>query len=260
MHKAKKVGLLAAVLLVIAAIIGGFYYMQSWPLRFHSTFDRFFGEGNWELISAETKTSLMYEVYYRTSDPIMSDEHAGDFHNWDIGFTNRNGEKEAWTITDHTLKINHNRRGWFDSMRLSAKQALTQELMDVSFAVAAAEVSRDVLEAVLPAAEAECLGVDISYRDGNPPPEFYDKLDREPWFTANEVGVQDYMDTDLYDFYIWIHAYDYRVEKLAPEEQQHLMDSLGDIEQKLKATYGDDVPYEIYLGEDIRAESPEAGN
>lgn len=34
MHKAKKVGLLAAVLLVIAAIIGGFYYMQSWPLRF----------------------------------------------------------------------------------------------------------------------------------------------------------------------------------------------------------------------------------
>ena len=189
MHKAKKVGLLAAVLLVIAAIIGGFYYMQSWPLRFHSTFDRFFGEGNWELISAETKTSLMYEVYYRTSDPIMSDEHAGDFHNWDIGFTNRNGEKEAWTITDHTLKINHDRRGWFDSMRLSAKQALTQELMDVSFAVAAAEVSRDVLEAVLPAAEAECLGVDISYRDGNPPPEFYDKLDREPWFTANEVGV-----------------------------------------------------------------------
>lgn len=102
--------------------------------------------------------------------------------------------------------------------------------------------------------------MDISYRDGNPPPEFYDKLAREPWFTANEVGVQDYMDTDLYDFYIWIHAYDYRVEKLAPEEQQHLMDSLGDIEQKLKATYGDDVPYEIYLGEDIRAESPEAGN
>ena len=260
MHKAKKVGILAAVLLVIAAIIGGIYYMQSWPLRFHSTFDRFFGDGNWELISAETKTSLMYEVYYRTSDPIQSDEHAGDFHNWDIGFTNRNGEKEAWTITDHTLKINHDRRGWFDSMRLSAKQALTQELMDVSFAVAAAEVSRDVLEAVLPAAEAACLGVDISYSDGNPPPELYDKLAREPCFTANEVSVEDYMDTDLYDFYIWIHAYDYRVEKLAPEEQQHLMDSLGDIEQKLKATYGDDVPYEIYLGEDIRAESPEAGN
>ena len=260
MHKAKKVGILAAVLLVIAAIIGGIYYMQSWPLRVHSTFDRFFGDGNWELISADTKTSLMYEVYYRTSDPIQSDEHAGDFHNWDIGFTNRNGEKEAWTITDHTLKINHDRRGWFDSMRLSAKQALTQELMDVSFAVAAAEVSRDVLEAVLPAAEAECLGVDISCRDGNPQPEFYDKLAREPWFTANEVSVQDYMDTDLYDFYIWIHAYDYRVEKLAPEEQQHLMDSLGDIEQKLKAAYGDDVPYEIYLGEDIHAESPEAGN
>lgn len=258
MRKAKKIGILIAVIFIIAAVLGGTYYMQSWPLRFRGEFDQFFGKGNWELISSEAEISRMYKVYYHASDPLYSSERKGTYHNWNIGFTNRDGEKEAWTITDHTLKINHDRRDWFDPMRYSTRQALTLELMDISFSVAAAEVSGDVLEAVLPLAEAECLEVDISYHDGNPPPEFYDQLAREPWFTANEVSVQDYLDTDLYDFYIKIHAHDYRVEKLTPQEQQHLMDSLKTIEQSLKDTYGDDVAYEIYLGEGIRAGSAAA--
>ena len=172
MRKAKKIGILIAVIFIIAAVLGGTYYMQSWPLRFRGEFDQFFGKGNWELISSEAEISRMYKVYYHASDPLYSSERKGTYHNWNIGFTNRDGEKEAWTITDHTLKINHDRRDWFDPMRYSTRQALTLELMDISFSVAAAEVSGDVLEAVLPLAEAECLEVDISYHDGNPPPEF----------------------------------------------------------------------------------------
>jgi len=256
-RKAKKIGILIAVILVIAVVLGGIYYMQSWPLRFRNVFDQFFGKGNWELLSSETEISRIYDVYYHASDSLYSSERDGTYHDWNIEFTNRDGEQEVWTVTDHTLKINHDRRGWFDPMRYSARQALTLELMDISFAVAAAEVSRNVLEAVLPAAEAECLEVDISYHDGNPPPEFYDQLARKPWFTANKVTVQDYLDTDLYDFYIRIHAHDYRVEKLTPQEQQHLMDSLETIEQALKDTYGGDAAYEIYLGEGVKAETPE---
>lgn len=51
MRKAKKIGILISVILVIAAVLGGTYYMQSWPLRFRGEFDQFFGKGNWELIS-----------------------------------------------------------------------------------------------------------------------------------------------------------------------------------------------------------------
>ena len=37
--------------------------MRTWPLRFHGELDRFFGTGNWETVSEETKRSMMYDQY-----------------------------------------------------------------------------------------------------------------------------------------------------------------------------------------------------
>lgn len=86
MRKAKKIGILIAVIFIIAAVLGGTYYMQSWPLRFRGEFDQFFGKGNWELISSEAEISRMYKVYYHASDPLYSSERKGTYHNWNIGF------------------------------------------------------------------------------------------------------------------------------------------------------------------------------
>ena len=52
--------------------------------------------------------------------------------------------------------------------RYSGKQALTLELMDISFAVIEEEIYSEMMKAGLTEAEVECFNADISYHDGNP--------------------------------------------------------------------------------------------
>lgn len=254
MGKLKKIGMATIFILIAAGVCLIYYYIQTWPLRFRSELDAFFGKGNWEQVSAETKESLMYTTYIRSrSNSRLPEERPGKFHEWEIAFTNRDGETEVWMISDHTMKINQDEHWILSPERYSAKQALTLELMDVSTAAVGEQVRREVLQKILPEQEAMCLDVYISYRNGNPPPRMYDQLRKEPWFTANTVTAADYLETDLYDFYIRILAYDYRVEKLSDREQQHLMDSLGEIERALQELYGEYADYDIYLGEGYAA-------
>lgn len=250
MSKIKKIALLfifIAIAALIVCVCFIWHRQQVWPIRFQAELDDFFGAGNWEYLSGETKESRMYTVHSSSYEGTYNQEVPGDYHNWDIGFTNRSGEKEIWTITDHAMKINHSKNDFFSSDRFSAKQALTRELMEISFSVAGEKVHEEILQKLLPEQEAACLEVDISYRNGNPPLDIYDKLAEKPWFTANQVTATDYLACDLYDFYLWIHAQDYRVEKLTENERQHLMGSLGEIENMLRDTYGEHADYEIYL-------------
>lgn len=242
-------------ILLILAIVSGWYYLRTWPLRFHGQLDDFFGAGNWEVISEDTKESIMYSESIIVRDTLsLSGDIPGRFHEWDIAFTNRDGETEIWTISDHTMKINHDEYWLLSPDRYSAKQSLGQELMDISFAMAGEQVHKDILQTLLPASEADCITVDISFRGGRPDPELYSDLLKEPWFTANEVTADDFLQSDLNDFYIDVFAYDYRVDKLSSNERAHLLGSLTDIENALKDTYGDYVDYEIYLGDGCRAE------
>lgn len=264
MRKVKNtIIMIAFVAVVIAAIIIPLYLnwqsKRAWPDRFQAELDDFFGEGNWEWISEETKESSMYTVYDTTNydyDGYISDKpHPGEYHVWNIAFTNRKGEKEIWVLSDHAMKINHSRQqGLIPSGRYSPKQAFTQQLMELSFVAAEEEIDREILRKLLPEQEADCLKVDISYRNGNPPPEMYDKLMEQPWFSANQVTASDYLASDMYDFYLWIHAYDYKVENLTESERQHLMDSLEELENMLRDTYGGKADYEIYLDEEHKAE------
>lgn len=251
MSKRKKIGIFIIILAVAALAVSLFLFwqrQQNWTIRFHSELDAFFGEGNWEYLSEETKKSRIYTVRNYTSTPYTNDrEEPGKYHNWNICFKNRNGEEELWTITDHAMKINHSKNSFFSSERFSAKQAFIRELMEVSFAVSEDDIYQTLLLKQLPEKEAACLAVDISWRGGNPPLDIYDKLAKEPWFTANRVSVSDYLTSDLYDFYLWIHAHDYKVDKLTAAERQHLMGSLGTIETALRNTYGEHADYEIYL-------------
>lgn len=252
--KRSKFIILVPVLLIIA-VIAGWYYLRTWPLRFQGQLDDFFGKDNWEVISEDTKESMMYDKNITIRNAAWSSEEIpGKFHEWDIAFTNRDGDTEVWTISDHTMKINHDKYWILSPDRYSAKQALGQELMDISFSMAGEQVHKEILQALLPNAEADCVVVDISYRGGRPDPELYDELLDAPWFTANDVTAEDFLHSDLNDFYIDIYAYDYRVDDLTSDERKHLLGSLTDIENLLKDTYGDYVDYEIYLGDGCRAE------
>lgn len=251
MSKLKKTGIFLLIIGIITLTVCAFLFwrrQQNWTLRFHAELDAFFGNGNWESVSEETKKSRIYTVRQYSSDALPSDrEVPGDYHNWNIRFTNRNKQEEIWTITDHAMKINHSKTDFFSSERFSAKQAFIRELMEISFSAAEEEIQRTLLGQVLPEPEAACLAVDISYRNGNPPLDIYEKLAKEPWFTANQVSVSDYLSFDQYDFYLWIHAHDYKTEKLTERERKHLMGSLGEIETMLRNTYGENADYEIYL-------------
>lgn len=46
--------------------------------------------------------------------------------------------------------------------------------------------------------------------------------------------AEDYLKSYLYDFYITMHTFSYRVEKLTEDEQEHLKRSLKEIEQALE--------------------------
>ena len=121
-------------------------------------------------------------------------------------------------------------------------------------ALAGEEVGQKVLGQVLPEEELSCLEVDISYHGGNPPPDFYDDLAEEEWFTAQKVSAACYLESDLYDFYISVRAHDYRVEKLEEGQRQHLLSSLEELCRALEKEYGDNAKYDIYLGEGVTAE------
>lgn len=252
--KAWKKGLL---ILAAAALAAGVflvrYWFVSWPLRFQGELDRFFGEGAWQCVSQETKESRMYSVIDRSYSSYTT-TRPGEFREWNIAFQTSRGEEAIWTISDHTMRINHSKHFLLSRERYSARQALTLELIQLSFALAGEEVGQQVLSRVLPEAELSCLDVDISYNGGNPPPDFYDDLAGEEWFTAQKVSAACYLESDLYDFYITVRAHDYRVEKLEEDQRQHLLGSLEELCRALEEEYGDNAKYEIYLGEGLEAE------
>lgn len=262
MSKIKKISILiVCVLLAAAMILAYFRYQrwQHWPVRFHAELDDFFGKGNWEWLSEETKESSMYTVHYYSEDAVTNLDVPGTYHNWDIGFTNREGDSEVWTMTDHAMKINQSKKGFFSSGRLSAKQALVRELMEISFEVAEDEIMQEILYKILPEKEAACLDVDISYRNGNPPPKMYDTVIRQPWFSVNRINASDYLATELWDYYIRIQAFDYRLEKLTEKERDHVMEQLGRMEKALRDAYRENADYEIYLDEAHKAEYTSEG-
>ena len=61
------------------------------------------------------------------------------------------------------------------------------------------------IEMYLTPAEADCINVEISYKGGNPKPEFYDKLLKESWFNRKEISAEHYLSMDYFDLYILKH-------------------------------------------------------
>ena len=258
MSEQKKHGWIIPVVilaLIVAGFVAGWFVLRTWPLRFHRELDQFFGAGNWESVSEETKRSMMFDEYLAVRGTGYSDSVDRRFHEWNIAFTNREGETELWTISDHTLKIN-NHDHWFplDPERYTARRALGQELMELAFDMAGEQAQEDILGDILTDGERACLDVEISFRGGWPNGDLYTELLNEPWFNIQELDAEKFLQSDLYDFYVDVFAYDYRVDDLSEMEQEHLYRSLGDIEQALRAAFGDYVDYDIYLGEGYFAE------
>ena len=250
MKKLKKIGV-GIGFLVFIAILGCMNWLwNDWSIRYKSQLDRFFGKGNWEVVSDDLK----YTKVHITRQSLIGDydgerERIGYYRVWNILCENGNGDEEIWEVSNGVYVANHKRYGFGNSKRYTGKQALTLELMDISFAVIEEEIYDEMMKAGLSEEEVECFNARISYHGGNPKPSFYSKLAKESWFTIEGVSAENYLASDLYDFYLDIKVFDYKFESLSEEEQENVKDCLEKIEERLLDKYGDDASFELYCGD-----------
>lgn len=236
--------------IIIAIII---IYMNNWPHRFSKELDSFFGEGNWEYLGSETDKTSLFSESIRSSNPDTSTSVSGTYKKWEIS-VNYNNQKKNWTLSNLTYKVNHAKRWFLSSERYSAKEAFILELMDISEDIVVEKFQEEIISDLYSEKEAECFVVDLTYHGGKPEPNFYNELYKQDWFTASKVTVKDYLETDLYDFYLYIRIFDYRLKKLTKEEQQKLLATREKLEQRLIEEYGDTASFEIYFADGNKSE------
>ena len=249
MKKAKQIGFSIVIILFIVGIFCVYWLLNNWPMRYKSELNQFFGKGNWKVISEDVKRSRVDTVRYNLLGDSSGQKRRVDlYRDWNILFENENGEEEVWKISNHVYMINNEKYGLFNPKRYKARQALTLELMEISFVVIEEEVHNEIVKEGLTEEEAHCIYVDMSYHGGNPPRSFYDKLAKESWFTIEGVTAENYLASDLYDFYLFIGIHGYRLEQLSEQEQENVVSSLENIEKRL-LEYGDNASFEILYNE-----------
>ncbi len=248
-----KISLIIFALLIIISTIVLYFRMNNWTARFDSELDQFFGKGNWVCVDSETKESIIYTKTYSSRHFPYSETVKGKFTVWDIKYTNGDENDSLYRITDHAMRINHDEYMFLQSEYLSAKQAFAMELMDITHQIAADEIWKNTIIPVVGTELAECIDVEIMYNDGNPEPDFYDELWNKPWFTAEKATAENYLATELYDFYIYIRVYDYKAEKLSEEQYNTLMNSYNAIIKAMCERFGENADFEIYFSRELNA-------
>ena len=248
----KNVKLIGLGIIAVIGILGVCWLFGDWTIRYRARLDTFFGKGNWEVVSgdAEMERWKIYTIRSNSSwEGYGQNQHRRMYRSWNILCENKEGEKEIWEISNHAYKINQGRYKIYSPKRYRVRQALTLELMEISFNVVEEEVHNEIIKEGLTDAEANCIYVEMSYHDGNPPRSFYDKLAKEDWFTIEGITAENYLATDLYDFYLIIRIHDYRLEQLSEKEQENVVNSLENIEKRLLEKYGENASFQILYGE-----------
>ena len=246
MKKAKQIGFGIVMILFMVGIFCMYWLLDNWPIRYKAELNRFFGKGNWKVISDDVKYNRVHIARKSLlGDSSRERRRIGLYRDWNILCENENGEEEIWEVSNGVYMANHKRYGLLNPKRFKGKQALTLELMDLSFVVIGEAVHNEIVKEGLTEEESHCIDVEVSYHGGNPPRSFYDKLARESWFTLDGVTAENYLASDLYDFYLVIRIHGYRLEQLSEQEQENVVNNLENIEKRLLEKYGDNASFEI---------------
>lgn len=239
--------LFRSLLIVIIVIIFIFIlFGRNWPLRFKKEFDNFFGEKNWEIVDKKTEKTRLYKEISHTRD-LPEVEKDGKYKKWSVKF-NKDTQEYIYEISDLTYNLNHRKYNIFQLSKLySKRQALILEFMDISMDIASDNLYNEVIKTNLSENQSNCFNVEILYNNGNLSPKFYNKLVNESWFNIQDSDVSHYLDTNLYEFYIEIKAYDYKFNKLSDKEKQEVYDKIEIIEKELLDRYKDNASFEVWV-------------
>lgn len=250
MKKIKRNVIKFIILVCTIGLITSYFLNQNWTYRYQSELDQFFGEGNWEYLYKEKNESSAFKKYSPASNNSPSREFPGKYNNWHIRFDYKYGEEE-WYISDHILKINKDKHGFFSSKRLSSKQAFYLELMDIALYVASNEIFNEFIRNELSEKEANTIDVAM-YPNGRPKPKLYSSLSKEAWFTVNDVTAEDFLSYDSQEFSVVIRARDYRLVHLTDKERQNVNEGLDSLEKRLLEKYGEYASFEIFFDGELK--------
>lgn len=253
LKKLKRIGITVIILVVVIGIISAYFLSKNWMYRYSDELDQFFGEANWEYIGKESNQSTAFKTYSHATKNSPSREFPGRYNNWFIRFNHPYVEGDEWYISDHILKINKDKHGFFSSKKLSTKQALYLELMDIALYVASNEIFHEFIRSELTETEANTIDIAM-YASGRPKPKLYSDLAKEPWFNVHDVTAEDFLTFPSQEFTIVIRARDYRLVDLTAQEKQNVNEALDRVEARLLETYGEHASFEIFFDDDMKAD------
>lgn len=219
------------ILVIVVFIVNS----QSYKSVFTRELNDFFGKGNWEYIGKENKETTVYKE--TIEDPeIGAKQINGRYINYFVKY-----QDEEYKMS--TFKNNLGKKVW-----------TVRQIMDIATTGILSEyLYENILLEVYSPDLADIFRIEIGYYNGNPKKDFFRKLDKQDWFKADLVTVENFLtweEAKKYNFQIYIRTFDYKIEKLTEEKKIELYDGYDMLIKNLLETYGEDASFEILIDED----------
>ena len=219
------------ILVIVVFIVNS----QSYKSVFTRELNDFFGKGNWEYIGKENKETTVYQET-REDPEIGAKQINGRYSNYFVKY-----QDDEYKMS--TFKNNLGKKVW-----------TVRQIMDIATTGILSEyLYENILLDVYSPDLADIFRVEIGYYNGNPKKDFFRKLDKQDWFKADLVTVENFLtweEAKKYNFQIYIRTFDYKIEKLTEEEKIELYNGYDMLIKNLLETYGEDASFEILIDED----------
>lgn len=219
------------ILVIVVFIVNS----QSYKSFFTRELNDFFGKGNWEYIGKENKETTVYQD--TIEDPIIGTKQInGRYSNYFVKY-----QDDEYKMS--TFKNNLGKKVW-----------TVRQIMDIATTGILSEyLYENILLDVYSPDLADIFRIEIGYYNGNPKKDFFRKLDKQDWFKADLVTVENFLtweEAKKYNFQIYIRTFDYKIEKLTEEEKIELYNGYDMLIKNLLETYGEHASFEILIDED----------
>jgi hypothetical protein len=230
-HSSKGVLSIIFILIIVLFVVNS----QTYKGVFTRELDDFFGKGNWEYIGREDKRTNLYKKRVKIVEDITV-TRKGEYSNYIVKY-----KDDEYKMS--TLKNDLSKEVW-----------AVRQIMDIAtMGILPEYLYENIILDVYNPDLADIFRVEIGYSNGNPKKDFYSKLDKQDWFKADLVTVENFLtweEAKKYNFQIYIRTFDYKIEKLSESEKLELYEGYDKLIVKLLETYGDDASFEILIDED----------
>lgn len=248
------------VYVVVFALAAFIYFLPSiirkdWPTAYKAEFDKFFGEGNWSVVSDEILEEIRADKPYYFDDVLQGAKYHGEYQQWNIQYKDKDNNEHVWKITDIGQRSHNQHLLIFFPDYMSDKEALINEFVETAHYVAGEQVRDNVLEKVLSKEQSNSLDSYVFYMVYLPDSNLGEKLWEQDWFNIKTISAKDILQSELAESQIRILANKGRLLDLPVAQQQEVRESAEDIARRIEDEYGVNTTYEVIIDVDHKAYS-----